>query len=718
MSGPPGGSAIESPYDTRCRSEQSEVGRASLGPPTTPAEEVSNHTLRPIDNSRGAWLAPFVIVCLFIPSLVLVLGNRSLWDWDVALYGQQSVELYNTLVRSPHQWLIKMLTIGDDRPIAIAWLGQFFVPLGRLLDSVPSGLLLLTLSTELLSVLLLLVSLTRLFRSRWAAVLSCSFVVAGPLFVGMGLRYFVEPLQGLAVVWLVAVAAFHERLGRALLSCHIVAAVMFGLAVKPATGFFQAPVLLYLAYLWWRSPWTGPASRQYRAHLAVMAAATVLLTIGTVGWYWLHYASAIQHVVEASAGEAAEPYGTRAPWLTKLPYWLHELQRNFAATFLLPYFGGLFAAAVFTSRKQLRLSNPGDVLAGISLVWIFLTAAVFALNVNDHSRYLMALFPYVGILACWTLARFRSRLVWGAFAVLCVLQFSLVLAQASGSIPRLAQFPGYLTPWERSSEGLKDVSFAVDQTCEPGSITAVGVELPGFNPQALAFYAAIRHPQTECSYFGLPAHETALAPEAVWRRLTGRAFRYYVYRTFADGGEYEWLNKFSRVVLANMKESPAARARPDKSSAHVLVFESYHPLVPGDKVVRGFPPEGALPFGYLEVPQPAAFVPHEISIAGWTIGAVEAPGIDACFRALGPEQPTECRKAVLTRFGQPRPDVAKVYPDFPGSLKSGFRGVVDVRGFPKGRYQMTVVAHASQGSTREIATIPLYVKPFVPDTQR
>src|SRR5215467_5091191 len=109
-----------------------------LGHKTRTSAAESNREPRPFQgaasNLSDAWFAYLILVALFIPSVVLILGDRSVWAWDLAIYGRQSVELYNTLIASPLQWIGKMVTIGDDRPIAIAWLGQFFVPVGRLLN--------------------------------------------------------------------------------------------------------------------------------------------------------------------------------------------------------------------------------------------------------------------------------------------------------------------------------------------------------------------------------------------------------------------------------------------------------------------------------------------------------------------------------------------------------------------------------------------------------
>jgi hypothetical protein len=399
----------------------------------------------------------------------------------------------------------------------------------------------------------------------------------------------------------------------------------------------------------------------------------------------------------------------------KMPFWLRELQRNFCAVFLLPYVAFLFATAVVAPRSRWRVSNPANVLALISLSWIFVTAALFALNINDHSRYLMGLFPYVGIVVCWTLSRVRSNTWLGIFAVLCGLQFVLVLAQAFAYIPPLPQFPGYLVPWERSSKGLENIYFAVDRTCEPGSVSAVGVQLPDFNEQALSFYAAVRHPEVPCTYFGLPVHELQLTVEEVWARLNRQVFRYYIYRTFTDAGGYDWANKFSRVMLANIEASPGFRARPDKGSPELLIFESYRAPQDG-KVVRGVTPEGVAPFGYLEEPAPGAVLSNEVVMSGWVVAPTGLGSIDACFGPIGEDAGKRCWPAKFIERGATRNDVAKAYPGVPGALNSGFRGSVNVVGVPTGRYRLTLVAHGMDGSAREITSIPVYLQHFVKDS--
>ena len=153
------------------------------------------------------------------------------------------------------------------------------------------------------------------------------------------------------------------------------------------------------------------------------------------------------------------------------------------------------------------------------------------------------------------------------------------------------------------------------------------------------------------------------------------------------------------------------RARADKSNAEVMVFEFHRQLLPDDKVVIGVGPEGGLPFGFLDEPPPASVFRQEIPISGWTIGGTQS--IDACLSEIGGPKPMECQSVSLTELGHPRPDVAKVYPNLPDSVKSGFQGSLDVKSFPKGRYQMAVVVHARNGSAREIASIPIYLQPFI-----
>src|SRR5262245_66496387 len=92
--------------------------------------------------------AHLVLAALFIPLIMLIVRDRTVWAWDLAIYGQQSVELFDTFLVSPTRWIVRMVTIGDDRPVGIAWLGQAFVPLARLMAVPQIGLLLLTLSTR------------------------------------------------------------------------------------------------------------------------------------------------------------------------------------------------------------------------------------------------------------------------------------------------------------------------------------------------------------------------------------------------------------------------------------------------------------------------------------------------------------------------------------------------------------------------------------------
>src|SRR5258707_33331 len=161
-------------------------------------------------------LAYLLPVSMVSPSLVWIALDRSVWTWDPAKYGKSSVELFFGLVNSPQSWIALMLdTLGAQAPGA-SWLGQFFVPLGSILGSIDVGLLLSIWVTQAFTLALTYKSIWKLSdHSSLVANTGCLVIASAPLFVGMSLQYFVEPLQLLAVAWFVMIMSFAPEWNRA-----------------------------------------------------------------------------------------------------------------------------------------------------------------------------------------------------------------------------------------------------------------------------------------------------------------------------------------------------------------------------------------------------------------------------------------------------------------------------------------------------------------------
>ena len=85
------------------------------------------------------WPARLVALALVLPNLTWMVLSRALWSYDAAEYGTVAMELHSTLIRNPSQWLSGLFDSFTHKAPLIFWVGQFFVPLGRLLGSIPKA---------------------------------------------------------------------------------------------------------------------------------------------------------------------------------------------------------------------------------------------------------------------------------------------------------------------------------------------------------------------------------------------------------------------------------------------------------------------------------------------------------------------------------------------------------------------------------------------------
>jgi len=75
------------------------------------------------------------------PSPWWVIRDRSAWSWDPSFYAMDTAGLWCRMLLKPRQWASRANTSLNAMAPGIAWLWQFFVPLGRLIGSVELGLI-------------------------------------------------------------------------------------------------------------------------------------------------------------------------------------------------------------------------------------------------------------------------------------------------------------------------------------------------------------------------------------------------------------------------------------------------------------------------------------------------------------------------------------------------------------------------------------------------
>jgi hypothetical protein len=508
------------------------------------------------------------IALLFVPPLVWVLLDRSVWPWDPAWYGEVSVDLYAALLRSFPEW-VRMLATGlPDRAPGLVWVGQFFVPLGG-----PKGLLLFSVLLQAAAAWTLFRALAALFEDELAAFASVAFVCSGPLFAGMTQSYFTEPFEGLGVALFVYFLARADRrpLWRsALLLGAAALAAAFG---KITAGLYLlCPALLFAALCVRRRAELRERPRLDRSGaLLAFAFAAVALVFGA--WLLICGKAVFERAFASASGPLAELYGTRGGFGHKLIYWMGNLDRMFLGPVTRVAFLAAFGAAIamaFARRKRLRWA---DRIALASISGIALVVLVLSLIVNEDARFLFCVFPFAGVAACWALARLGRRAISIAYLSAALAQFGLLYAQAFG----LMAPQSYVRAIDRTGAGLDLVRRAVASTCTPqqdGRLFMAGLDIPRFNGNSLSFYSALAN-----SRAGFKCYYDRLGPvdgDTAWKNALERHAAGFL---FLDGeAPRDAFNRASAPVLKRALRARQLRLRPVEGAPGLLLFlPAYEP---------------------------------------------------------------------------------------------------------------------------------------------
>lgn len=517
---------------------------------------------------------------LLAPSALWVLRDRSVWSWDPAFYGMGTVDLWHALTTMPARWMGEMMHVFSAKAPAIAWTGQFFVPLGVPLGSVERALLASVLIAQL-GTLLLIFDIGRRVHpaSVGPAALGTLFLGASPLFVGLSHYYLVEPLQAFAIAYVYWIAASAQSTPPLLASAHLVIAGALGLAAKISTPAFMFAPGALAAYRVLRSWSSRGAVARARAADAVAALAAVVTVALCAGWYLRNGAATLAFARMSAASDVALLYGRQDTVARKLVHWTGELGR----TFLAPEATWLLAFAVVGGAVAARLARRDAVPASrgrapwallvAALLQIGVVLAVLSRTVNEDSRYLLALAPSLAVVVVVLASAPLARPWRGAIAVALVVQWGLVQARDLGALPRGPRY--WENPPSDSAGRVREIADVVGATCgDPaaGSIMAA-VDLEWLNSWTLRFYSAKRHlnggPRCDYTFLGLAEKDVDVA----WERLV-RARPPFVVTLDAAAlpDPPDELNRVSLPVLRRLQADPGFALEPYSSPLHVLVF--------------------------------------------------------------------------------------------------------------------------------------------------
>ncbi len=443
-----------------------------------------------------------VIAALLASSTLWILEDHSVWAWDQAWYGEVSLNLWQARSFGIVPWVTAMIHAFALKPPALAWIGQFFVPLTGMTGNIESSLLLVNILAAA-GTLAVLYHLARLLGATriesLAGVLACA---GAQIYVGVTHQYMVEPFQCLTVSGMMAVAWRIEKRSwvRAITLTVLVIALSF--LTKASSGTYVLPLLLYIVITMSVAPRQTRQAPNYVD--LILSIVSLAILIGTVKWYAINWRDMFQHLIDSSTSDVALNYGSAVNFPIKLKFWIGSLEAGLSP-FVAITFGTFFIIAVGLSIAFARLVRrpfaqwtvtaieDGTLFSFALTGTVAATIVAYSLQKNEETRFLMPLFPIIGLLVAWSLSIVRNKYLSFLFFFGLLINAFIVHALAHGKV----DFFGLRSPWlltvDRNAADKFILTSAVNATCKKeiaGAHNIVAVDYPEFNANSAGFYTA------------------------------------------------------------------------------------------------------------------------------------------------------------------------------------------------------------------------------------
>jgi 4-amino-4-deoxy-L-arabinose transferase-like glycosyltransferase len=482
--------------------------------------------------AASRWLPLWLPLALVTPSLVWIAVDHSIWPWDPAWYGQVSVDLWATLRTDPVHWPGSMADAFGSKPPAVAWLGQLFVPLGEVLGEDARALLLSIVLCQAASLSFVFLAARRLDGTA-AAVLATLLVAASPLFVALSHQYFADPVQTLAVAWLLLILAGAAYSPPALTLAQLPGALALGMLAKLSSPAYMAPLALGVVVLLGFHRTSLPQLRRTRERVAVVtsAAISLLLVLGALEWYRRNVDAALEHARQSSADTGL--YGVDRGFGREFPEWVERMGDAAFIRFGWIAVGGLtIVALAVAGARRVRFRDPRLVTCAACAAAVLTVLGALASQPNEDMRFLLPLVPLVAVPVALAIAGSRNRRLVTLAGILALIQFAAVTLQSFGHAPSVLRASSNTIDAPDRDRRLADaLDRVVTQTCtdaEVGRISMVGGEYPWLNHNTLTFLARQHFAENGrlCAYTGLGYAEED--PEAAWDRMRDLDPPYYI----------------------------------------------------------------------------------------------------------------------------------------------------------------------------------------------
>jgi len=448
-----------------------------------------------------------------------------------------------------------MTNAFGSKPPAVAWLGQFFVPIGYRLDHVEVALLVSVVLCQILSVALVYAAVRRLTHSLLAAVCAAVTLAGAPLFTALSHEYLADPIATLAVCWMLFVMASAHKWRFGVLLTQMLSAMAFGLLSKLSTPLFMAaPVAATLLIAWRnRQPRGNHAGFPRDRGFILSTAAAGVLSLAAFGWYRNNLGLALEHARTVNS----TLWGRELPYTTQLEFWSRALLN---ATFL-PYFAILVAtvigvailASIRGNSFHLRVPSPDITCLLACLATVTAVTLVVSRQVAQETRYILPLVAILALCVGIVVGRSRHRVAGIAILVLVSLQFAASTAQSFGATLKPLAYARIRAPVnDRFYQTLERI---VTSTCTLKAnyrISVVGVDYPWLNANTLSLLAdeTFGRRDRQCHYtpLGLAEQDS----ERAFQRLLTFKPPYYISLDYDNPNNPLSQAKSSSIVASDL----------------------------------------------------------------------------------------------------------------------------------------------------------------------
>ena len=473
---------------------------------------------------------------------------------------------------------------GTKAP-GIAWLGQWFVPIGRLLGSIEFGLLLSIIVAQF-GTLALTYRVGKEFMpdQELTPLLGAMMVASAPLFIAMCHQYLAEPLQLFAVTYFYWIAVRGRYWRRPEVIGHLLFATSLGLASKvtsPLYCFIPGCIAVFDAVKRKESSNVYATSSFWKSSLFVLAGIAVFGSV--VAWYVRNGSALVDFVKLASSSEVALDYGRSESFFYKLQYWVGALQKSVALPAALLGLAIVFLIAigirlVVSDRWRLLPSRRQSLLIVGAFGHVMLVLTTFSLNINEENRYLLPLLPSLAVIFMWCLALVKMRALLMLIGSLLVVQWAYVEARAWGYVPPDGTMSYWVLPIQQSREAMNELTRIAGLTCTPGTAhrySITGVELPWLNANSMSFYAAKWKQENK-----VQCHNTSLGyaekdSTRAWERLNRLNIAYFIsLEETALPQPPNFVNQVSLSILQRIRADRRFVQLPYESKLNIVVFRN------------------------------------------------------------------------------------------------------------------------------------------------